>query len=111
MPVPKSQEAMPNCDAVFIGNARWCKWQAAQDEGLRPKEMPRTILTPFHIILEPGHKKGRPRDRVYPYMAWVALPSSRLTIRASCDDSVLTTAHFVKGTVMEDIAALHSFTA
>ena len=66
MPVPKSQEAMPNCDAVFIGNARWCKWQAAQDEGLRPKEMPRTIPTPFHIILEPGHKKGRPRDRCLP---------------------------------------------
>ena len=104
---------MPSCDAVFIGIARWCKWQAAQDEGLRPKEMPRTILAPFHISLEPDYKKGRPTDRVYPYMAWVALPSSRLTIRASCDDSVLsrTTAHIAKGTVMEDIAALRSFTA
>ena len=52
MPVPKSQKAMPNCDAVFIGSTRWCKWQAAQDEGLRPEEVPRTILATFHNLLD-----------------------------------------------------------
>ena len=94
---------MPNCDAVFIGNTRWCKWQAAQDESLRPEEVPRTILTPFHRIIEPIYKKGCPRDRVFSYMAWVALPSSISTIRALRDLSVLsrTTAYSVRGTVME----------
>ena len=35
----------------------------------RPEEVPRTILTPFHSILEPNYRKARPRDRVYSYMA------------------------------------------